>query len=198
MKEQNYWIDEFEEDNSSVDDSFGNLAQCQNGQASISPANINGAPVPKIEVTDTLPTVEGPVKLTKLAHNHAHVHYHTPYLHKADATAHPHHHLLCYLKLLCRYCDETPGPQFIPREFLECSFIHGKIHDCLKFNNGLSHVGVLGWKVMEWLPFCRMDLQPDGSWKVISWPLPRGEVRDIPDNVQIHVSVIKRMDVDPM
>jgi hypothetical protein len=50
---------------------------------------------------------------------------------------------------------------------------------------------------MEWLPVCRMDLQPDGSWKAISWPLPRGEVRDIPDNVRIHVSVIKRMEVDP-
>jgi hypothetical protein len=43
-----------------------------------------------------------------------------------------------------------------------------------------------------------MDLQPNGSWKAISWLLPRGEVRDIPDNVRIHISVIKRIEVDPM
>lgn len=50
---------------------------------------------------------------------------------------------------------------------------------------------------MEYLPFRRMDLQPDGSWKPIVWPLPCGEVRDIPDNVKIHNSVIKRMQADP-
>lgn len=49
---------------------------------------------------------------------------------------------------------------------------------------------------MEYLPFRRMDLQPDGSWKPISWPLPRGEVRDIPDNAQIHVSAIHRLRTD--
>lgn len=41
-----------------------------------------------------------------------------------------------------------------------------------------------------------MDLQPDGSWKPISWPLPRGEVRDIPHNARIHGSVIRRLQVD--
>ncbi|CCX29818.1 Similar to Uncharacterized protein YEL023C; acc. no. P39992 [Pyronema omphalodes CBS 100304] len=197
MKEQNCWIDEFEEDDSSVDDSCENLAQCQNDQASTTTANINGAPVPKIEVTDASPTTDGSVDLSKLAHNHAHAHHHTPDLHKADAAAHTHHHPLRHLKLLRRRHEETPVPQFTPKEFLERSFVRGKIHDCLEFNNGLSHVGVLGWKIMEWLPFRRMDLQPDGSWKAISWPLPRGEVRDIPDNMRIHVSVIKRMEADP-
>jgi hypothetical protein len=39
-------------------------------------------------------------------------------------------------------------------------------------------------------------LQPDGTWKPIRWPLPGGEVRDIPDNVRVHGSVIRRMNND--
>ncbi|KAK3293121.1 uncharacterized protein B0H64DRAFT_206266 [Chaetomium fimeti] len=69
------------------------------------------------------------------------------------------------------------------------------IHDSLEFGGGLSWSAVAAWKVMEYLPFRRMDLQPDGSWKPISWPLPRGEVRDIPINARIHGSVIRRMQV---
>jgi hypothetical protein len=41
-----------------------------------------------------------------------------------------------------------------------------------------------------------MDLQPDGSWKPIRWPLPCGEVRDIPENARVHGSVIRRMQLD--
>ncbi|KAL7274817.1 hypothetical protein RUND412_002271 [Rhizina undulata] len=82
------------------------------------------------------------------------------------------------------------------KQFLHNSFTRGRIHDCLQFNNGLSVMGVLGWKAMEYLPFRRMDLQPDGTWKAIIWPLPCGEVRDIPENVKIHHSVVKRMEAD--
>jgi hypothetical protein len=42
-----------------------------------------------------------------------------------------------------------------------------------------------------------MDLQPDGSRKPIIWPLPCGEVRDIPDTVKTHNSVIRRIKADP-
>jgi hypothetical protein len=49
---------------------------------------------------------------------------------------------------------------------------------------------------MEYLPFRRMDLQEDGSWKSITWPLPKGEVRDIPADAIIHSSVIRRMETD--
>src|SRR4051794_12610625 len=42
-----------------------------------------------------------------------------------------------------------------------------------------------------------MDLLPDGSWKPIRFPLPRGDVRDIPDDVKIHNSVLRRMEADP-
>lgn len=85
-----------------------------------------------------------------------------------------------------------------PRTYLINSYTRGKIHDCLCWpSGGLTLTGTLGWKMMEYLPFRRMDLQPDGSWKPIVWPLPCGEVRDIPENVKIHNSVIKRMEADP-
>ncbi|CDM33983.1 hypothetical protein CBS147339_5694 [Penicillium roqueforti] len=73
----------------------------------------------------------------------------------------------------------------------------GLMHDCLMFNQGIPTMSVITWRIMEWLPFRRMDLQPDGSWKPISWPLPRGEVRDVPLNAEIHVSAIRRMQADP-
>ncbi|CAG8949481.1 hypothetical protein HYFRA_00007711 [Hymenoscyphus fraxineus] len=73
----------------------------------------------------------------------------------------------------------------------------GKIHDCLMFDQGLSRMSVLNWKVMEWIPFRRMDLRDDGSWKPIRWPLPRGEVRDMPHHAKIHCSAIRRMKMDP-
>ena len=72
----------------------------------------------------------------------------------------------------------------------------GVLHDCLEFNNGLKVGSVLSWKMMEYMPFRRMDLRPDGSWKAINLPLPRGEVRDIPENAMIHHSAIQRMEAD--
>lgn len=80
---------------------------------------------------------------------------------------------------------------------LHSSATRGKIHDVLQQNNGVSWPSVVSWNIMEYLPFRRMDLQEDGSWKSIIWPLPKGEVRDIPDNAIIHCSVIKRMEADP-
>jgi hypothetical protein len=41
-----------------------------------------------------------------------------------------------------------------------------------------------------------MDLQDDGTWRPIRWPLPCGEVRDIPRIARIHGSVIRRMQLD--
>ncbi|RDA86963.1 hypothetical protein CP532_6704, partial [Ophiocordyceps camponoti-leonardi (nom. inval.)] len=71
-----------------------------------------------------------------------------------------------------------------------------RIHDSLVYGGGLGILAVTGWKVMELMPFRRMDLQHDGSWKPIRWPLPRGEVRDIPPNVRVHGSVIRRLQQD--
>ena len=73
----------------------------------------------------------------------------------------------------------------------------GRIHDVLQFNNGAASTSVVSWNIMEYLPFRRMDLQEDGTWKAITWPLPKGETRDIPANATIHCSVIKRMLADP-
>ena len=80
---------------------------------------------------------------------------------------------------------------------LRLSSTQGWIHDCLSFGNGLPATSVLVWRLMEYLPFRRMDLQPDGSWKPIRWPLPCGEVRDIPLDAQVHVSAIHRMKANP-
>ncbi|KGO69371.1 protein of unknown function DUF2235 [Penicillium italicum] len=80
---------------------------------------------------------------------------------------------------------------------LHASSTKGLLHDCLMFNQGIPSMSVITWRIMEWLPFRRMDLQPDGSWKPISWPLPRGEVRDVPLDAEIHVSAIQRMKADP-
>ncbi|CAI7678693.1 unnamed protein product [Penicillium pancosmium] len=80
---------------------------------------------------------------------------------------------------------------------LHTSSTAGLLHDCLEFNQGLPPMSVLSWRIMEWLPFRRMDLQSDGSWKPICWPLPRGEVRDVPLDAEIHVSAIRRMQHNP-
>lgn len=80
---------------------------------------------------------------------------------------------------------------------LEQSSTQGVLHDCLQYGAGLPWSSVLSWRIMEYLPFRRMDLQPDGSWKPIRWPLPCGEVRDIPDDAEIHISAIRRLKTDP-
>ena len=72
----------------------------------------------------------------------------------------------------------------------------GRMHDVLQFKNGATSLGTISWNIMEYLPFRRMDLCEDGSWKAIRWPLPKGETRDIPANATIHSSVIKRMLAD--
>ncbi|GFF87969.1 uncharacterized protein YEL023C [Aspergillus udagawae] len=81
--------------------------------------------------------------------------------------------------------------------YLRKSSTDSRMHDSLRFGKGLPWTTVLSWKVMEYLPFRRMDLQEDGSWKPIRWPLPCGEVRDIPNDAKIHVSAIRRLKSDP-
>lgn len=71
-----------------------------------------------------------------------------------------------------------------------------RTHDCLSLDSGISLPSVLAWKMMEYLPFRRMDLRSDGTWKPIRWPLPCGEVRDTPSDVRVHGSVIRRMQMD--
>ncbi|KAF2200008.1 hypothetical protein GQ43DRAFT_473118 [Delitschia confertaspora ATCC 74209] len=80
---------------------------------------------------------------------------------------------------------------------LHAAATKGRIHDVLQFHNGAPKRSVISWNIMEYLPFRRMDLQEDGSWVSIAWPLPKGETRDIPENATIHSSVIRRMEADP-
>ncbi|GAO17951.1 uncharacterized protein UV8b_01005 [Ustilaginoidea virens] len=88
--------------------------------------------------------------------------------------------------------DEAPSPFHEMMHKAHTSLIH----DSLEYGGGLGLLAVTAWKLMEYLPFRRMDLQPDGTWKPIRWPLPCGEVRDIPDNVRVHGSVIRRLKED--
>ncbi|KAM7192038.1 Uncharacterized alpha/beta hydrolase domain (DUF2235) domain containing protein [Naviculisporaceae sp. PSN 640] len=83
-----------------------------------------------------------------------------------------------------------------PLEALRLSATKGLIHDRLKFGQGLPLTSVLLWRLMEYLPLARMNLRPDGSWILVHLPLPCGEVRDIPQDAEIHVSAIRRMQFD--
>ncbi|KAL8832164.1 MAG: hypothetical protein Q9191_000437 [Dirinaria sp. TL-2023a] len=92
--------------------------------------------------------------------------------------------------------EPEPRPPSKFHKHLHTAATQGTLHDCLEFNNGLSRASVLSWKLMEYLPFRRMDLRPDGSWQAISLPLPMGEVRDIPEGAWIHNSALRRMEFD--
>ncbi|KAF2770344.1 hypothetical protein EJ03DRAFT_66272 [Teratosphaeria nubilosa] len=74
--------------------------------------------------------------------------------------------------------------------------IETKLHDSLASGGGMSWMSCLAWKMMEYMPFRRMDLQKDGTWKPIIWPLPMGEVRYMPDDALVHSSIIRRMQAD--
>ncbi|CAK7275586.1 hypothetical protein SEPCBS57363_006778 [Sporothrix epigloea] len=91
-------------------------------------------------------------------------------------------------------CLQTPRTQFHKMMFKAHV---APVHDSLEYGKGLHFMTVNSWKIMEYMPFRRMDLQADGSWKPIRWPLPCGEVRDVPENVFVHCSVLRRMRQDP-
>lgn len=87
--------------------------------------------------------------------------------------------------------EQTPILQDILRA------CEARIHDSLKLDCGLGWPTVLGRKIMEYIPLRRMDLGSNGAWKPIRWPLPRGRMRDIPEGVRAHGSVIRRLRLDP-
>lgn len=51
---------------------------------------------------------------------------------------------------------------------LEECYSHGAVHDCLEIGQGLTRANVVFWKMMEYLPFRRMNLHK-GKWKAIRW-----------------------------
>lgn len=69
-------------------------------------------------------------------------------------------------------CQPSEPQESIFHQKLTKAATKGVLHDCLEFNNGLAHGAVISWKIMEYMPFRRMDLRPDGSWKAITFPLP--------------------------
>ena len=72
----------------------------------------------------------------------------------------------------------------------------GTMHNHLRYGGGLPFWTTISWRLFEYLPFRRQDLQPDGRWKVVRWPPPLGSPRGIPEDAQIHVSAIQRMKAD--
>lgn len=68
-------------------------------------------------------------------------------------------------------CEKSPVSAF---HEMMCKAHLARTHDSLAFDCGMSKLSVLSWKMMEYMPFRRMDLRPDGSWKPIRWPLPCG------------------------
>ncbi len=87
-----------------------------------------------------------------------------------------------------------PGTTFTSA-LLEAS-THAPIHDCLQHGKGLPLGLVFCWRLAEYAPFRRMAMVDDGDWKPIRWPPPAGEARDIPEDAEIHNSVIRRMKAD--
>lgn len=73
---------------------------------------------------------------------------------------------------------------------------HGQLHDSLRYRQGIPWREVSTWRILEYLPFQRMELQQGKAWKPIRCPLPRGEVRCIPKEARIHASAIRRMEAD--
>lgn len=55
------------------------------------------------------------------------------------------------------------------KTILQDTAARAPVHDCLRFNSGLSWGGTFRWKLMEYLPFRRLDLADDGKWKPIRW-----------------------------
>lgn len=81
---------------------------------------------------------------------------------------------------------------------LRSASTHSQLHDSLRYGHGVPWSEVLSWRMLEYLPFRRMDLRQDQYWKPVRWPLPRGETRNIPQEAKIHASAIRRMEADPM
>ncbi|RMJ24198.1 hypothetical protein PHISP_04930 [Aspergillus sp. HF37] len=81
---------------------------------------------------------------------------------------------------------------------LRSASTHSQLHDSLRYRHGVPWPEVLSWRMLEFLPFRRMDLRQDQYWEPVRWPLPRGETRNIPQEANIHASAIRRMEADSM
>jgi hypothetical protein len=55
------------------------------------------------------------------------------------------------------------------KAILEDTILGATLHDCLRFDGGLTWGATFRWTLMEYLPFRRLDLEDDGKWKPIRW-----------------------------
>jgi hypothetical protein len=93
--------------------------------------------------------------------------------------------------------EEDPSASTRFNEALRQSSTEGLLHDRIGFGEGVSPISVLAWRLMEYLPIRRSDMQPDGSWKLVCWPLHRGQARGIPSHALIHGSAVHRLQSNP-
>jgi hypothetical protein len=95
--------------------------------------------------------------------------------------------------------DREPSPQALSgvafNRSLEDS-ARGIVHDYLKRTPQVPYSTVVPWGLMELVPFKRLALQPDETWKVTRWPISMGRMRGIPMDAEIHVSLIRRIQAD--
>ncbi|KAF4161147.1 hypothetical protein CNMCM6069_006110 [Aspergillus lentulus] len=70
-----------------------------------------------------------------------------------------------------------------------------KIHDSLDYDSGRPTEAFF-WRFLEWIPFKRPKITPDGSVKMTRWQA-RGSRRPLPKDAKIHGSVIRRLRAEP-
>lgn len=92
---------------------------------------------------------------------------------------------------------QVEAQRFHFEEALRIATTKGQIHDTLRYDHGVKTPNVFIWRLAQYIPFRRMQLQQDGAWRPVRVPLPRGETRPIPEDASIHTSAIRRMKADP-
>ena len=70
-----------------------------------------------------------------------------------------------------------------------------EVHDSLDYDGGKGFE-TLFWRIMEYFPFKRPKITPDGSVAMTRWHT-RGLRRPLPEGARIHGSVIERLRRDP-
>ncbi|KAI9671611.1 MAG: hypothetical protein M1829_004616 [Trizodia sp. TS-e1964] len=85
--------------------------------------------------------------------------------------------------------NQALGPMKHRLTNLEQRRLADQPHDMLAFGKGASFIGVLGWWILEVLPFfTRLELEA-GKWVPRYWPPNLGSARDVPDSAVIHPTV---------
>lgn len=77
------------------------------------------------------------------------------------------------------------------------SSVRGLLHDRLIVSPGVSLPSVLAWRFMEHIPFRRLAFLADGSSKPVHWPPNNGRARVLPSDATVHVSAMRRVELNP-